>query len=173
MLLFMDESGTDHAESPYEVLAGVAIQSRDLWNLIQAVRAAEREIFGTTLAEAGVEFKGRKLLKPKVFRLASQSYPLPQAQRVTLCRAFLEKGCQEEEGGAPQGRFRDEFTAYGQACLEFVERVLALCSQYRAKVFTSIVTPEAVESADADRLRRDYMVLFRRFGHYVEESGAD
>ena len=173
MLLFMDESGTDHAESPYEVLAGVAIQSRDLWNLIQAVRATEREVFGMTLAEARVEFKGRKLLKPRVFRFASQSYPLPQAQRVDFCREFLKKGCREEETGAPQGRCRNEFTAYGQACLEFVERVLALCSQYRAKVFALMVLPEAAESADTDRLRRDYFVLFRRFGHYVEETGAD
>ena len=29
MLLFVDESGTDRREAPYEVLAGVAIRERD------------------------------------------------------------------------------------------------------------------------------------------------
>jgi hypothetical protein len=39
MLFFIDESGHDHGEAPYEVLAAVAVSERDLWNLIQAVRA--------------------------------------------------------------------------------------------------------------------------------------
>jgi len=63
MLLFIDESGHDHREAPYEVLAGVAIRERDLWNLIQAIRDAELEFFGLHMAEVGLEFKGRKLLK--------------------------------------------------------------------------------------------------------------
>jgi hypothetical protein len=46
MLLFIDESGHDHKETPYEVLAGVAIRERDLWNLIQAIRNAELEFLG-------------------------------------------------------------------------------------------------------------------------------
>jgi len=41
MLLFVDGSGTDRREAPYGVLAGVAIHERDLWNLIQAIRAVE------------------------------------------------------------------------------------------------------------------------------------
>jgi len=41
--LSVDESGHDRRESPYEVLAGVAVEDRDLWNLIQALRAAEGE----------------------------------------------------------------------------------------------------------------------------------
>ncbi len=65
MLLFVDESGTDRREAPYEVLAGVAIRERNLWPLIQAIRAAEREHFGMLLRETLVEFKGKKLLKIK------------------------------------------------------------------------------------------------------------
>jgi hypothetical protein len=38
MLFFIDESGHDHGDAPYEVLAAVAIAERDLWNLIQATR---------------------------------------------------------------------------------------------------------------------------------------
>ncbi len=72
MLLFLDESGTDRCEAPYEVLAGVAIREHDLWPLIQAIRAAERDHFGMLLSDAGVELKGKKLLKSKVFRFAAQ-----------------------------------------------------------------------------------------------------
>ena len=52
MLLFIDESGHDHGEAPYEVLAGVAISQRDLWNLIQAIRGAEVEFFGLHMGRA-------------------------------------------------------------------------------------------------------------------------
>ena len=39
--LFVDESGQDHHDSPYEVLAGVAIEDRVLWPLIASVQQAE------------------------------------------------------------------------------------------------------------------------------------
>ncbi len=65
MLLFLDESGTDHKEAPYEVLAGVALREKYLWQLIQEIRASERDHFGTLLSETNVEFKGKKLLKSK------------------------------------------------------------------------------------------------------------
>lgn len=35
--LFVDESGQDRKESPYEVLAGVAVKDSEMWNLIQKV----------------------------------------------------------------------------------------------------------------------------------------
>jgi hypothetical protein len=42
--MFVDESGQDHKESPYEVLAGVAIHDSALWNLICEVKLAEQAI---------------------------------------------------------------------------------------------------------------------------------
>ena len=173
MLLFLDESGTDHKECPYEVLGGIAIQPRDLWTLIQSIRAAERDAFGIFLSEIGVEFKGSMLLNRGVFAYAAQSHPMLPEQRRRLCTDFLKKGFEEEKGADRQPRIRDEFTAYGQACLEFVNQVLVLCSQYRAKVFASIVNPAAVLSAEPHMLRRDYALLFRRFAHYVQETGKD
>jgi len=32
--MFVDESGQDHRDSPYEVLAGVAVHDTKLWDLI-------------------------------------------------------------------------------------------------------------------------------------------
>jgi hypothetical protein len=44
--LFIDESGYDNGPSPYGVLGGVAIEDRDVWNLIKAMQDAELRYFG-------------------------------------------------------------------------------------------------------------------------------
>jgi hypothetical protein len=49
VLLFIDESGFDESGTPCEVLAGVAIAEDSLWNLVRAVRGAEKELFGDYL----------------------------------------------------------------------------------------------------------------------------
>lgn len=172
MLLFVDESGTDRREAPYEVLAGVAVRERDLWNLIRAVRAAERDHFGTTLSTLGIEFKGKKLLKRKTFRLAAQSDPLPPDHRRILAYEFLQKGRREAAGGPIEPRLRDEFTAYGQAVLSFVEQVYELCAAFRVKVFASMVAPDAPQPG-GDFLRKDYAYLFERYFYYLEDVSDD
>lgn len=166
MLLFIDESGTDHRDAPYEVLAGVAIRERALWALIQAIRAKERDYFGMLLGEAVVEFKGKKLLKSKVFRFAQQEDPLPAPLRTDLTRAFLQKSTR---GETPH---RAEFTAYGQAVLAFVQEVYALCGQFGVKVFASLVNPASPQPA-GDFLRKDYAYLFERFFYYLEDISTE
>jgi len=39
--LFIDESGQDHHDSPYEVLAGIAIDDKNLWNFIRSAQELE------------------------------------------------------------------------------------------------------------------------------------
>lgn len=68
--LFVDESGQDRRDSPYEVLAGVAIEDQDLWNLIKAIQDAEFHHFGSRYSRGERELKGKKILKRKVFRHA-------------------------------------------------------------------------------------------------------
>jgi hypothetical protein len=171
MLLFLDESGTDHCEAPYEVLAGAAVRERDLWPLIQAIRAAEREHFGTTLSDVGVELKGKKLLKSKVFRFAGQSEPLPPEARADLVQSFLRKSLRDAQGEQVAYR-RDEFTAYGQAALAFIREVYALCGRYGVKTFASIVACDAPRP-EQDMLRKDYAYLFERFFYYLEDVSSE
>jgi hypothetical protein len=172
MLFFVDESGQDRGEAPYEVLAGVAIHERELWNLLQAIRAAERDVFGVRLSEIGVEFKGRKLLKLKTFRHAQQTAPIPADKRCALCADFLFKGRREALGGPVEPRHKAEFAAYGQAVLDFVGRVYDLCAMYRVRVFASIVPPDAPRPSGGF-LRKDYTYLFERFFYYLEDISAD
>jgi hypothetical protein len=169
MLFFIDESGHDHGDAPYEVLAAVAIAERDLWNLIQAVRSAEIECFGVHLAKVGVEFKGKKLLKNKTFRHARQGPPIEPNRRRDLARDFLMKGWREAQGGPPEPRTKDEFTAYGQAARVFVMRILEVCARHHAKTFAALVSTNAPRAADPDMLRRDYAFLFQRFYYYLED----
>lgn len=170
MLLFLDESGTDHASAPYEVLAGVAVREHDLWPLIQSIRAAERDFFGVALNSVGAEFKGKKLLKRKVFRLATQEDALPQDERRALARAFLEKG-QREAHGETVSYKRNEFTAYGQAVLGFVEEVFGLSAQFGVRIFGSIVAVNAPQQSGG-MLRKDYAYLFERFFYFLEDISS-
>lgn len=80
-LLFLDESGHDLKDSPYEVLAGIAVEDRDLWNLICAVQQSEETHFGRRYADQERELKAKRLLKRKVYRHASQESPIPAAER--------------------------------------------------------------------------------------------
>lgn len=170
MLYFIDESGHDHKNSPYEVLAAVAVQERDLWNLIQAIRSAEIEYFGVHLAEVGIELKGTKLLKRKTFRLASEGEVIPTEERRNLVRELVLEGWQaQQEGRQAKVSFRG-LVAYGQAVLAFVEAVLRLMVRFRVKVFAAVVTPEAPRPADKAVLRRDYAFLFERFFHHLSSS---
>ena len=88
--LFVDESGQDGRHSPYEVLAGIAVEDRELWRLIQALKRSQEAHFGIRLFDAyGAEAKGQKLLRTKTFRHANQKPALPGPERasVSLCSA--------------------------------------------------------------------------------------
>jgi hypothetical protein len=172
MLLFIDESGHDHKEAPYEVLAGVAVSERDLWNLIQAIRNEEVRFFGVPLGEVGLEFKGRKLLKSKTFRHARQQVAIEPNRRRDLAREFLYKGWREARGGPPESRTAVEFAAYGQAVTEFVARALQLSANHRAKTFGAIVSKTAPKPGAPDLLRRDYAFFFERFYYFLEDISA-
>jgi len=168
MLLFIDESGHDHKEAPYEVLAGVAIRERDLWNLIQAIRNAELEFFGLHMAEVGLELKGRKLLKKKIIRFAGEGTAIDPNERRHLVQHFLRKGWQRSQGETVEDVKFNELVAYGQAVLAFVRRVFELVARYNSKMFAGIVSVTARRNADNSFLRKDYSYLFERFYRYLE-----
>ena len=169
MLFFVDESfsGLGPEGAPYNVLCGVAIKELQLWNLIQAIRSAEKEYFGMPLKSADDEFKGKKLLKRKTFRLASSAAPIEQDERLKLVVSFLEKGQRKESKGS-----RMEFAAYGQAKITFVHKVFDLCQAHQVVGFASIVSPDA-KIPSGNFLRKDYAYLFERFFYFLETQHPD
>lgn len=62
-ILFLDESGHDLKDSPYEVLAGVAVEDKNVWNLIRQIHLLEENIFGRRYSYGERELKARKILK--------------------------------------------------------------------------------------------------------------
>ena len=161
--LFIDESGQDRRSSPYEVLAGIAIEDRDLWNLITAIQQAEIEYFGRRYSKEQHELKARKILKSKVFRLAAQLPPFPPEQRRELARQCLDAG---EKAG------RSQLTALAQAKIDFVKQVLLLCARFRCKAFASI-TSRYAPRPHGNFLRKDYAFLFERFFYFLEDISPE
>jgi len=168
MLYFIDESGHDHRDSPYEVLAAVAIQERDLWNVIQAIRNAELKYFGVPLAQVGIELKGTKLLKRKTFRLAAEAEPLEAEERRNLVRELVLEGYEAEKSGRQARVSFRGLVAYGQTVLAFVDSVFRTMARFRIKTFAALVEPSALRPTDGNQLRRDYAFLFERFYYHLE-----
>lgn len=158
--LFVDESGQDHRESPCEVLAGVIIEDRDLWNLVQSLQEAEVRHFGTRYTDGERELKARKLLKTKTYKQAAILPPFPAEERRGLAKSALE-------AGAAAGRA--ELAALAQAKLAYASDLLDICARYRCKTFASIVDKDSPRP-NPNHLRKDYAYLFERFFYFLEDK---
>ena len=162
--IFIDESGQDQRQSPYEVLAGIAIEDHKLWPLIRALSYAQKEIFGLRLFESyGREAKAQKLLKNKVFKHAKQLSPFPPDKRTELAREILQNGTRPS---------CERLTALAQAKLDYVSRALDLPGNFGAKAFASIV-PQGAFRPEVNMLRKDYVYLFERFFYFLNSQPED
>lgn len=166
-LLFLDESGHDHKQMPYEVRGGVALHTSEVWPFVQDARKLELDCFGTPLSEFRKELKGSKLLDRDRFRWASQGSRMSSEERRRRCRAFLTKGL---ESRTPS---RQEFTAYGQSCLQMARGLFDVLQSRRARLFAaaiprSAVRPDTYEAAEY--LRKDHVFLLQRFFHFLESE---
>jgi hypothetical protein len=162
-LLFLDESGHDHRTMPYEVRGGFAIHASKLWPFIQAVRTLEQSTFGAYLHEYGSEIKGSKLLQKERFKWEAQGPKLDEAVRRKYALNFLNNG---RQGRKPR---RDEFTAYGQACIAMAEGILERLKSHDASVFAAIIPHcRKPAAAPAEFLRKDQVFLFERFFYFLE-----
>ena len=162
--LFIDESGQDRRYSPCEVLAGVAVEDRDLWNFILAIHQAEKDIFGSRYTKGTRELKGKKLLKKKVFRHAAMLPELPEEERRERAKKCLIRG---ETAG------KREMAALGQAKLAYVRSVFSICARFRCYFFASIVTYQSPRNNTGDYLRKDYSYLFERFYYFLEDKSPE
>jgi hypothetical protein len=168
-LLFLDESGHDHKNCPYEVRGGVAVHASKLWPLVQELQAAELSAFGANLREYGKEIKGSKLLDKDRFKWAGQSDRMPDEARRKYARGFLTKGLEK------QPPTREEFTAFGQASLEMARSVFGTLRSFDTCLFASIVPrtivkPKAFEAEEY--LRKDHVFLLERYFYFLETQHA-
>jgi len=167
-LLFIDECGQDHKKTPYEVLAGLSIHDSALWQLIHEIKAREQFYFGNFYNNDHQELKARKLLKNKVFRLASQSPKIESELLPSLAKDCLAHG---------PSSTRMEITALAQAKLVFVGELFDILKKYSCQVFASIInyrnpnpTLPILDWSQINWLRRDYAYLFERFFYFLEDE---
>jgi hypothetical protein len=167
MLLFIDESGHDNSGTPCEVLAGVA--EDNLWNLVRAIRGAEREYFGDYLRNFLVdERKAKRLLKTKRFRSANRQVHTADEELASLAHSALVKGKKAREQGLEKdGSTEKEIVAYSRQVLRFVHEVLNIAARFNVQVFASMADPKAPRPPRG-MLRKDYIYLFERYFFFLE-----
>lgn len=164
-LLFLDESGHDHKNCPYEVRGGVAVHASQLWPLVQRLQAAELSAFGANMREYARELKGSKLLDKDRFKWAKQDCWMSDASRRKHARGFLTKGLEKK---VPT---RAEFTSYGQANIEMARSVFESLRACDARIFASVV-PRTIKKptsfATEEYLRKDHVFLLERYFYFLE-----
>jgi hypothetical protein len=151
--------------SPGSIFRGFAIHASKLWPFISVLRTLEQSTFGAYLHEYGSELKGCKLLDKDRFKWAAQGAAMGEAERRKQALNFLNSGAQKR---TPR---RDEFTAFGQACLAMAERAIHLLVSYDARVFAAVIPCDIdpVAPPPDDLLRKDLVFLFERFFYFLEE----
>ena len=160
--MFIDESGQDRKNSPYEVLAGVAIHDGTLWPLIRQLHEAEVSCFGRRYSSGNSELKGTKILKRKVFQHANLNCSVVRQDIPTLAKECLDDG-------ANFNTVR-HFKALALAKIEYVDKVFSICEAFGCKIFASVVETDSPETTSGG-LRKDYAYLFQRFFYFLEDEG--
>ena len=165
LLLCLDESGHDHRNMPYEVHGGIALHSKKLWPFVQALMTLEQACFGDRLSRFRKEIKGSHLLDKDRFKWAAQSGVMEETLRRKNCLSFLNKGLNR------QVPTRDEFTAYGQACLQMARGIFDLIGSHDARIL-AVAIPRNAPHPPADRepelLRKDLVFLLERYFYMLE-----
>lgn len=166
-LLFLDESGHDRKVMPYEVRGGIALHAAELWPFVRAVQRLELDAFGSELAQYRKELKGAKLLDKDRFKWAAQGPWMAGEERRKHCRAFLTKGLEKKTPS------RDEFTAYGQGCLEIARGLFQTLTDRRAELF-AVAIPKTTTKPDTyqaeEYLRKDQVFLLERLFYFLERE---
>lgn len=162
--LFVDESGQDHKESPYEVLAGVAIRDEVLWRVVKELHDAEVARFGRRYSNGSRELKGTKILKRKTFHHAKLNADVQPHEIPRLAQEALDDG-------AFFNSVR-HLKALALAKIAYVSDVFTICRQNDCKIFASVVEVDAPRSA-TDGLRKDYAYLFERYFYYIDDRSNE
>lgn len=164
-MLFMDESGHDHKNAPYEVRGGIALHASKVWAFTRDIGALEEDCFGDRLHQYKSEIKGAKLLEKRRLKWAEMMPELDALSRRRNCRSFLLKGLRHE---SPT---RIEFAAFGQACLQMVHGIFHLLKKHEGKLFACMVpagTPKPDHLAIDHYLSKDKVFLLQRYYNFLD-----
>ena len=164
-LLCLDESGHAHRSMPYEVHGGVVLHAKKLWPFVKALMTLEQECYGDRLGRFQKEIKGSHLLDKDRFKWAAQAETMEDAMRRKHALGFLHRGLNK------QSPTRDEFTAYGQACLRMARGIFDLLASHDARIIAAVIPrrlPQPPSDREPDLLRKDLVFLLERYFYLLE-----
>lgn len=168
-VLFCDESGHDQINTPLEVRGGLAFHVDQIGAFSADFEKLRLEVFGKEFVAKNHEIKGNKLLSRRIFQFAGQEEQLSRAERINGVNLFLKAS---EMGKSPPAR---GFSAYGQACLLFADRLFKRLEKFQAVIFASAVprgTKLPRNYQHFDFLRKDSVFLQERFFYFLEDKDA-
>lgn len=90
----------------------------------------------------------------------------PEARRKGS-RGFLTKGLEKKSPS------RDEFTAYGQACVEMARGTFQLAQSHQGVLFATAIPRSVVKPSQPhieEYLRKDHVFLLERFYYFLEKQ---
>jgi len=173
-LFFLDDSGHDHNDLPYEVRGGVVVPEARLGALTQQMQALEMHAFGVRLRHHRSAIGGSTLLHKDPIRWATQTSPANPGGGAMgdYDRQFYASGfLWETRHGRPPSLIG--FTAYGQACVLAARRCLELLREHDARVFATAVPRRAARQRsgyEPHELRADLVALLQRFYRFLDEQ---
>src|SRR5437868_14984953 len=101
-MLFMDESGHDHKQLPYEVRGGICLRDDKAWQFTREMKELESRCFGFRPVRDPSELKAGSLLAKKRFRWAAQREPFTGKERRRLVQQFLARTARKEAATSEQ-----------------------------------------------------------------------
>ena len=150
---------------PYEVRGGIALHAPEVWPFVQDVQRLELASFGTELHQFRTELKGCKLLDRDRFKWAAQAPTMSDEERRKHSRGFLTRGLEKKSPS------RNEFTAYGQACLEMARGIFQALRNHQAVLFAAAIPRKTIKPDTheaTDFLRKDQVFLLERYFYFLE-----
>ena len=170
-VFFMDESGHDLHNAPYEVRGGIVINAANLWKFTLDIQKLEISCFGDKSCRPKIELKGTKLLKTKIFKNAKLDVPPEDIQRRTI--EFLNLG-----DLSPKNY---QFAAYSRSCLKMVEELFKLFQRHNVYVFASMIPREKAKVSKEEKkyltengiLRKDLVFLWQRYFYFLREHDTN
>jgi hypothetical protein len=78
-LFFLDESGHDHKNTPFEVRGGIALKDNRIWPFIRQIKELEIALFGREMINYGKEIKGERLLNRERYKMSRKAILDPVA----------------------------------------------------------------------------------------------
>ena len=160
--LFIDEPIDARGDSPYKVVAGLAVEDKHIWPLTVKLYDANLHYFGRQLrAPNSAYLKASDLLSHDIFLEAQHVLSVSNTERVRLIHEALDES-------APT--IINQRVALSQAKISYCRFITNLIRDYEVRAFAVMAPANVVPVPLTNQLRRDYAFLLERFFYFLDDQ---